>query len=73
VSVSGFDVRLGVRLRLLSDERFSIGATLDLEFLRLARSSVAILPTDSSAASDFRNSASSLGLTVTARRRGAAF
>jgi hypothetical protein len=66
VSVSGFDVRLGGGFDYYPTNVFSIGATLDLEFLRLARSSVAILPTDSPAASDFRNSASSLGLTVTA-------
>ena len=66
VAVSGFDVRLGGGFDYYPTNVFSIGATVDLEFLRLARSSVAILPTDPPAAAAFRTSASSLGLTVTA-------
>jgi len=45
---------------------FSIGATLDLEFLRLARSSVALQATDPAAVASFGTSASSLGFTATA-------
>jgi hypothetical protein len=66
VSVSGFNVRLGGGFDYYPTNVFSFGATLDIELLRLARSSVAGQPTDPPAASGYATSASGLGLVVTA-------
>ena len=66
VSVSGFDARLGFGIDYYPTNVFSIGATLDLEFLRLARSSVALQATDPAAVASFGTSASSLGIAATA-------
>jgi hypothetical protein len=65
VSVSGFDFRFGGGFDYYAANVFSIGATLDVELVRLARSAVALQPTDVPAASAFGASASSLGLAVT--------
>jgi hypothetical protein len=66
VSVTGFDFRFGGGVDYYVANVFSIGGTLDVELLRLARSSVAIQPTDPPAAAAFSTSASSLGVAVTA-------
>jgi hypothetical protein len=65
VSVSGFDARLGGGVDYYATNVFSIGAAVDLEILRLARSSIAVLPTDPAQAASFTSSASSLGFTAT--------
>jgi opacity protein-like surface antigen len=65
VSVSGFDFRLGAGVDYYPTNAFSIGATLDFEFLRLARSRVSPLRADAVSTTDFTADASSLGLTVT--------
>ena len=66
VSVSGFDARLGAGVDYYPTNVFSIGATLDLELLRLARSSIGVLSTDPAGAAVFSKAASTLGLTATA-------
>jgi len=66
VSVSGFDFRLGAGIDYYAANVFSIGATLDLELVRLSRSAVALQASDPPAAAAFGSSASSLGLGVTA-------
>jgi hypothetical protein len=65
-TVSGFDVRLGAGIDYYPANVFSIGATLDFELLRLARSAVVPLKaTDPAEADAFAHTASSLGLSVT--------
>ncbi len=66
VSVTGFDFRLGAGVDYYAANVFSIGATLDVELLRLARSAVVLQPTDPAGAAAFGSSASSLGVAVTA-------
>jgi hypothetical protein len=64
VTVSGFDIRLGGGVDYFPTNMFSIGATVDVDFLRLARSKVN--PLRANAGNDgFMNDASSLGLAVT--------
>jgi hypothetical protein len=66
VSVGGFDFRLGGGFDYYATNVLSVGAVLDIELLRLARSSVTPLPGDPASVAAFGSSASSLGLTVTA-------
>jgi len=64
VSIAGFDIRLGGGLDYYVTNVFSIGGVLEAELLRLARSGVALRPTDPATASSFQADASSLGVTV---------
>jgi hypothetical protein len=64
VTVSGFDIRLGAGVDYFPTNVFSIGATVDLDFLRLSRGRVAPLRANTGA--DFTTDASSLGLGVNA-------
>jgi hypothetical protein len=64
VSISGFDIRLGGGIDYFPTNVFSIGVTVDLDFLRLARGRVVPLRA-ATGGTDFTSDASSLGLAVT--------
>jgi hypothetical protein len=63
VSVTGFDIRLGGGVDYFPSKVFSIGATVDVDFLRLSRGRVA--PLRAGSGTDFTSAASSLGIAVT--------
>jgi hypothetical protein len=63
VSISGFDFRLGGGVDYFPSGVFSIGAQVDVDFLRLSRGRVAALRAGST--TDFTSDASSLGIAVT--------
>jgi hypothetical protein len=64
VSVSGFDLRLGAGVDYYPTAVVSIGALLDVEFMRLARSSIAPQAGDPRETAAFGTSASTLGLSL---------